>query len=425
MNHIPQNTKANLGSKILVHHKSDMKNAPAKTQVQKTQPPKKSNGKGCIHAGKCGACSMTDLPYVKQLSEKQKRVEDLIGSFGKVEKIIGMQNPLYYRHKVHRVFGYNRKTGLRIGTYEEHTHRIVSIENCLIEDQNCQRVTDTVAELVKSFKYKIYDEDTGYGLFRHVLVRKSMLTGELLVVLVMTSSVMPGKTNFVKELIRRHKEIKSIVLNINDRDTTMVLGKQEKVLYGPGYIMDSLCGLKFRISASSFYQVNPEQAEKVYETALRFAEVKDGETIVDAYCGTGTIGLSAVHDKAAQLVGIELTPDAVRDARQNAKSNGIKNAAFYVGDAGELLTKMAEGGEQADLVFMDPPRSGSNENFMRAAISVKPSRIVYVSCGPDTLARDLRFFTSNGYKVKKMQPVDLFPMTNHAEVICLLSKTNY
>ena len=422
MNYSPKNTKTNPGSKRLVRHKADMKNVPVKTQVHKTHTPKKSSGNGCVHAAKCGACSMIGLPYAEQLKTKQKRCEELVGSFGKVEQIIGMKEPAYYRHKVHRVFGYSRKNGLRIGTYEEHTHRIVSIDECLIEDETCQAVLNTVAELVKSFKYKIYDEDTGYGLFRHALVRRGMSTGEILVVLVMTSPVMPGKNNFIKALIQKHPEIKSVVLNINDRDTTMVLGKQEKVLYGPGYISDFLCGLMFRISASSFYQVNPAQAERVYETAIKYADVKDKDIVVDAYCGTGTIGLTAIKDTQAQLVGIELAAEAVRDARQNAKVNGIKNAAFYVGDAGEILTKMAEGGERADVIFMDPPRSGSNETFMRAAISVKPSRIVYVSCGPDTLARDLRFLTSNGYKVKKIQPIDLFPMTQHVEVVTKLER---
>ena len=376
----------------------------------------------CPYAGNCGACSMTGLPYEEQLKIKQKSIEGLLGRFGKVEKIIGMPEPFHYRHKVHRVFGYSRKTGMRIGTYEERTHRIVEIGDCLIEDKTCQDIITTVKELAKSFKYKIYDEDTGYGLLRHVLVRKGCFTGEILVVLVMTDPVMPGKNNFVKTLTKAHPEITSIVLNMNDRNTTMVLGKKEKVLFGPGYIRDTLCGLTFRISAASFYQVNPVQAETVYRTAIAFAALKKGEVAVDAYCGTGTIGLSAVQNTSSQLVGIELSADAVRDARQNAKDNGIKNASFYVGDAGEILSRMASGGEEADIIFMDPPRTGSNEVFMKAAISVNPSRIIYISCGPQSLARDLKFFTSNGFSVELIQPIDMFPMTPHVETVCLLSK---
>lgn len=361
------------------------------------------------------------MPYEEQLRLKQKRVEGLLGGFCRVLPIRGMNNPWNARCKVHRVFGWSKGTGIMAGIYTEGTHRIVNVEKCLIEDEKSQAIIETVKKLAGSFKYKIYDEDTGFGLLRHIVVRRGANTGEIMLVLVMTSPVMPGKSNFVKALLKEHPDITTIILNVNHRKTTMVMGRQSRRIYGPGFIRDRLCGCTFRISPDSFYQVNPKQAEILYNTAIEFAALSGNETVIDAYCGTGTIGLAAAGG-AKKLIGIELNKNAVADARINGKENNIRNATFAEGDAGEYLMAAASKGERADVIIMDPPRSGSTETFMKAAVKIKPSRIVYVSCGLESLARDLKWFTHHGYRVEKIQPVDMFPMTEHVETVCLLGK---
>jgi len=382
---------------------------------------KAPEGTKCPYAGKCGGCSLSGIAYDSQLHEKQRYMEKLLGTFCSVDQIVGMDDPLHYRCKLHRAFGYDRKRGTRSGIYAEGTHKIVEIENCMIEDRRSQEIIAFIKELARSFKYKAYDEDNGRGLLRHILIRRAANTGEIMVVLVLTSNIMPGKNNFVRVLTRKYPEIKTIVLNVNDSDTNMILGRSEQTIFGPGFIRDSLCGCSFRISADSFYQVNPVQAEKLYETAISFAGLSGKEMIIDAYCGTGTIGLVALK-KAKSLIGIELNKDAVRDARLNAMENGLGNARFYLGDSGSCLTEMAEEGLKADVLFMDPPRTGSTEQFIEAAAAVRPSRIVYISCGPQSLARDLRSFTEHGYKVRKIQPFDMFPATSHGETVCLMSR---
>ena len=276
-------------------------------------------------------------------------------------------------------------------------------------------------DMLKSFRIKTYDEDTGYGLLRHVLVRRGFFTDEIMVVIVIGSPIFPSKNNFVKALRKKYPQITTVVLNVNDKKTSMVLGERDIVIYGKGYIRDTLCGCTFRISPQSFYQVNPVQTEILYKTAIEYAGLGRKETVIDAYCGIGTIGLVAAK-RAKNVIGVELNPDAVRDARINAKENKITNPRFYQGDAGEFMENMAENGEHADVVFMDPPRTGSDKKFMSSVIKLNPSRIVYISCGPETLARDLEYLTKHGYDVRKIQPVDMFSFTDHCENICLLTK---
>lgn len=341
--------------------------------------------------------------------------------FGKLEPIIGMENPYYYRNKVHSVFDRDRKGNIICGNYEARTHKVVPIEECLIEDKKCQEIIRAIRDMLKSFKIKTYDEDTGYGLLRHVLVRRAFATGEIMVVLVIGSPVFPSKNNFVKALRKQFPEISTVILNINDKKTSMVLGERDIVIYGKGFIRDTLCGCTFRISPQSFYQVNPVQTEILYGKAMEFAGLTGKERVIDAYCGIGTIGLVAAKH-AREVIGIELNKDAVRDAKVNARENKITNARFYQGDAGQFMEAMAAKGEHADLVFMDPPRSGSDRKFMSSVITLNPAKIVYISCGPDTLARDLEYLTKHGYEVKKMQAVDMFGFTEHVETCVLLSK---
>lgn len=378
----------------------------------------------CPYAKKCGGCQYQGMDYAVQLKKKQKEINKLLKDFGKPEQIIGMKDPLHYRNKVHAVFGRTRRGEIISGTYETGTHKIVNIDECMIEDEISQSIIRTIRSLIRSFKIKTYDEDTGYGLLRHVLVRRGFTTGQVMVVLVLSSPILPSKNNFVKALRKEHPEITTVVLNVNDKKTSMVLGERDIVLYGKGYIEDTLCGCTFRISPQSFYQINPVQTERLYQTAIDYAELTGKERVIDAYCGIGTIGMVA-SKKAREVIGVELNRNAVKDARINAKLNQIKNITFYEGDAGKFMVSMAEEGEKADVVFMDPPRSGSDEAFLSSVIKLAPKRIVYVSCGPDTLARDLKYLTGHGYKVKKIQPVDMFGFTEHCEMVVSVEKNKY
>jgi len=374
----------------------------------------------CPIGKRCGGCQWIDIPYKEQLHRKQEYVRKLCKDFGKVEPVVGMENPYHYRHKVHAAFGMEKGKPVS-GIYEEGSHRIVPVESCLIENEKADAIIATIQKLLGSFKIKVYDERTGYGLLRHVLIRCGYATNQIMVILVTVSPIFPSKNNFVKALRKEHPEISTVVLNVNDKFTSMVLGEKEQVIYGKGYIEDKLCGKTFRISPKSFYQVNPQQTEKLYELAVSFAGLTGKERVLDAYCGTGTIGLIA-SDYAGEVIGVELNKDAVRDAIINAKQNNVKNIRFYQNDSGKFMVQMAESKAKVDVVFMDPPRAGSDEAFLKALVILKPEKVVYVSCNPETLARDLKYLVRKGYQVKRIVPVDMFPMTEHVETVCLLSK---
>lgn len=376
----------------------------------------------CKIAEKCGGCRHIGGSYEESLRAKEERIRELIGELCPVEPIVKMPDPFHYRNKVHHVF-YRKKDGtVCSGMYEEGTRKVVPAENCLLEDVRALKIIRTLERLIRSFRYTVYEETRKNGLFRHVLIRTAHTTGEILVVLVLTSQILPGKNDFVKALLTAHPEITTLVLNVNDRNTGMVLGPTCKVLYGPGSIRDRLGGLTFSISPSSFYQVNPVMTERLYAGVAEFAALTGRETVVDAYSGIGTIGLSLARN-ASRVIGVELNPDAVKDAVRNAKQNRILNARFFKGDAGEFLTGMADEGERADVVLMDPPRSGSTEVFMDAVIRLAPEKTVYVSCDPETLARDLRYFTGKGYRVLRARPYDMFSWTEHAEVLTVLTRS--
>lgn len=377
-------------------------------------------GQRCPVEKRCGGCQYLNRTYPEQLALKQKSVEKLLRPYCEVYPITGMKHPFHYRNKVHAVFSRLRNGTIISGTYEAGSHDVVPVDECLLENEKADEIMRTIRELLKSFKIKTYNEDTGYGLFRHVLIRTAHQTGQIMVVLVLGSPILPSKNNFVKALLRAHPEITTIVLNVNDKKTSMVLGEKETVLYGKGFIEDILCGCRFRISAKSFYQINSVQTEPLYQKAMELAHLSGKERVIDAYCGIGTIGLVAAK-QAGEVIGVELNRDAVRDAIRNAKSNGAKNIRFYENDAGRFMTEMAARGERADVVFMDPPRSGSDEAFLASVIRLAPKRIVYISCNPETQARDLGYLTKHGYKAEGAWPFDLFPFTGHVETVCLLS----
>lgn len=384
---------------------------------------KKKRASVCPVYKKCGGCQLLDVPYKEQLAKKKKMLEELLKGICPVKGMIGMENPYHYRNKVHAVFDRDKKGNPISGVYQANTHIVVPVESCLIEDEKADEIIGTIRGMLKSFKIRTYDEDTGYGLLRHVLVKRGFTTNEIMVVLVTASPVFPSKNNFVKALRQRHPEITTVIQNINGRGTSMVLGDKEHVLYGKGYIEDILCGCHFRISSKSFYQVNPVQTEVLYGKAIELAGLTGKETVIDAYCGIGTIGIIA-SKSAGNVIGVELNRDAVKDAISNARCNGVKNIRFYCNDAGRFMEEMAAEGGKADVVFMDPPRSGSTEVFMDSVAKLGPKKIVYISCGPDTLARDLKYFKKIGYGAKEAWGVDMFPATGHVETICLLSKLN-
>ena len=375
----------------------------------------------CPYAKKCGGCDYQGMDYAKQLEKKQETVNKLLKPFVKVSPIVGMEDPYYYRHKVHAVFDCVGRGQVVAGVYKKNSHEVVDIESCQIENQEADAIIREVKGLLKSFRIKTYDEDTGYGLLRHVLVRKGYHSGEIMVVLVLASPILPSKNNFVKALRKNHPEISTVVINVNDKKTSMVLGERNIVIYGKGYIEDRLCGCTFRISPNSFYQVNPEQTERLYEKAIACAGLTGKEKVIDAYCGTGTIGIIASRG-AKEVYGVELNKDAIRDAITNAKRNEVKNIRFVNDDAGKYMVSLAEKKETVDVVIMDPPRSGSDEAFLSSVVKLSPTRVVYVSCGPETLARDLQYLTKKGYKVTEATPYDMFPFTAHVETVCLLSR---
>lgn len=399
--------------------------AGRQNQTKKTAESLKKRQTGkesvCPVSESCGGCRWIDKEYKVQLKEKEKWIGELLSPFCKTDGIIGMENPTHYRNKVHAVFGEDRKHNIISGIYEEGTHKIVPVDSCLIENEKADEIIVSIRELLRSFKIRPYNEDTGYGLLRHVLIRTGHATGQIMVVLVLSSPIMPSKNNFVKALLKLHPQITTIVVNVNNRDTSMILGEKEQVIYGKGYIEDVLCGKTFRISPKSFYQVNPVQTQKLYEKAMEFAGLQGKETVVDAYCGTGTIGLIA-SDKAKKVIGVELNADAVRDARENAKRNQVTNIQFYQNDAGKFLIGMAEQNAKVDVVLMDPPRSGSDEAFLSSVVKIKPEKVVYISCNPETLARDLGYFQKHGYHAKEAWAVDMFPWTSSIESVVLLTK---
>ena len=398
-------------------------------QVKPRKAVDKSNKMKCIYAKECGGCDYQGIPYEEQLDKKLANVKALIGKYCEVTGITGMYYPYNYRNKVHAAFDMTRGGQVISGVYKEGTHQVVPVEYCQIEDAKADEIIGDIRGMLRSFKIKTYDEDTGYGLLRHVMVRRGFKTGEIMVVLVLGSPILPSKNNFVKALREKHPDISTVVINVNDKKTSMVLGDKESVIYGKGYINDIICGCTFKISPKSFYQVNPVQTEKLYGRAIELAGLTGEENVLDAYCGIGTIGIIASKN-AKQVIGVELNKDAVRDAIVNAKINSIKNIRFYNDDAGQFMVKYAddiitEGKESVDVVFMDPPRAGSDEKFMSSVVKLSPKKVVYISCNPETLARDLQYFTKHGYKAVQGEAYDMFPFTSHVECVVLMTRCGF
>ena len=374
----------------------------------------------CPYSKKCGGCQLQNMTYEKQLSHKQVKVIRLVGKLCHVEEILGMERPVRYRNKATHVFCTQRGKPVS-GLYQSATRRVLPVEDCLLERENVQRIVKNVRRLCLTLGIPVYDEEKRRGFLRNVLVRESFSTGEVMVVIVSGSDKFREKEDFTHALLQLHPEITTLVWNVNFSDTTVFLGQKSEILYGDGYLTDTLCGLSFRISPKSFYQINPLQTELLYGKALEYAGLTGNETVVDAYCGTGTIGLTMARS-AKKVIGVESNKDAVRDAMENAARNGIKNAQFVCKDAGQLLTELAREKQKIDVVITDPPRAGCSKEFLQSLLALAPKRVVYVSCNPETLARDLFVLSKNGYRIKKVQPVDMFPGTSHVECVVMLDK---
>ncbi len=383
--------------------------------------------KDCPVFSKCGGCEFSHRQYEGTLQKKTAWVEELLQH--KLEGCEGMEDPFYYRNKVYAAFSYERGNIL-MGNYEANSKRIVDIDHCLIEDQKAQEINQTVKGLARSFKWSVYSPQSGRGLLKGSLVRAGKRSGEYLLTLVVTSPTIPSAKNFARAIVKEHPEIKSVVYNINEQDSSLILGEREQVSYGPGFIYDRLFDLDFRISSQSFYQVNPPMAEKLYQKAIEFLGLKGREILIDAYCGIGTISLYAARF-VKQVYAVEYSKEAIRDAIFNAKRNTIKNVYFSAMDAGEYLLgayedqvaarKSRESYVKADAMIINPPRSGLDDKVKEAILKLEVPKIAYISCNPEALAEDLAVLKKK-YKLERAHAFDMFPWTGHVETLALLSK---
>ena len=439
-----------------------------------SQPPLASNApreddglRDCKVSHECGACQYIAEPYDAQLAAKDASMKALFtgDEFAHIElrPIIGMENPYHYRNKVISPFAPGRRTAsgdrngnrnnnrngnrnnsgdrnnsrnsnaarnrgrndareILTGMYAAGTHKLVNTDGCLLENERAKQVIRTIRQLMAKHNIEPYDEDRHRGFMRHVIVRVGHESSEVLVTLVTNSDEFPASKSFCRALVKKCPFITTVVQNVNTRQTNVILGQEERRLYGPGFILDTLCGLSFRISSQSFYQVNAVQTTVLYEKAIELAALDGTQVVIDAYCGTGTIGLVAAKRGALQVVGVDSVDSAIRDARENARHNGVENARFAVADASAFMRQLAAEDEVVDVAFMDPPRAGSTPEFLDACARLSPLRIVYISCNPETQVRDLRFLAKRGYVTRIVQPVDMFPHTGHVETVALLSR---
>ena len=373
----------------------------------------------CKICTSCGGCQYQQIRYEAQLAFKTKRVKEAIKRIAhldaRVNDCIGAKNPYHYRNKIQMPYAKDRKGNIVYGFYRQNTHEIIPTKECMIENKRAASILWDIKELLKEYKIPIYNEDSGKGILRYVLIRTSYHYDELMVVLITSMMNFPGQRNFVDALLKKHPEITTIVENVNSRHTNVILGNKEKVLYGPGFIKDSILGLTFEISPSSFYQVNPEQVEVLYKTALALIDINKNQVVLDAYSGVGTIGLIASKN-AKKVISVEIVKDAHKNAIENAKRNNINNIEFICDDAGKFISNYDE---DIDVLIMDPPRSGSDETFLSTVINKQIKKVIYISCNPETLARDIAYL-SKYYEVNYVQPVDMIPMTAHVETVACL-----
>ncbi len=378
----------------------------------------------CFTYKRCGGCNLRHIKYEETLKMKQNAVQSLVNKTLinklKVQETVGMENPFHYRNKAQYPVGINKNGEPIIGVFANRTHEVIPMEKCLIQNQQSEKIAKHILQFIKENKIIIYDEKTGKGLFRHVVIKVGIKTKQIMCILVINGKTILQEQKLIQDLITKFPEIKTIVKNINIKNTNVILGQENINIYGEGYIEDILGEYTFKISPLSFYQVNPVQAEKLYNLGVEMAQISKKDTVFDLYCGIGTISLFMAK-YAKKVYGIEIVNEAVEMAKENAKSNNIKNAEFYAGDVEIVLDELInKQGIKADIVMFDPPRKGLDKNSINNILKIKPKKIVYISCNPATLIRDLAMFEDT-YEIKNIVPVDMFPFTSHVECVSLLS----
>lgn len=396
-------------------------------QIIKSSPSRKVPKCGIYE--RCGGCNIQHMSYEGQLEYKKNRVMDTITRIGKVNGVIihhtiGMEEPYSYRNKVQLPVGKssNPNNPVSIGFYAQRSHNIIDMNICHIQDEVADMVIKLTRRWMKKYNIEPYNEEEDTGLVKHIMVRKGFRTGEVMVVLVTKETELPNSEEFTKTILQNIEGVKSVVQNINPKKTNVILGRKNKTLWGSSYITDYIGEFKFNISPLSFFQINPVQTEKLYDKALEYAALTGEETVFDAYCGTGTISLF-LSKKAKKVYGVEIVEDAIKDAIKNAKQNKVENVEFLVGESEKEIPALIEKGIKPDVVLVDPPRKGCHIDLLKAIVKASPKRIVYVSCDPATLARDLGELQKMGYKTIEIQPVDMFPQTAHIESVALVERS--
>ncbi len=379
----------------------------------------------CPLFGKCGGCDYVNESYSYELALKKEKVRKYVGRFAPVNDVIPSPSVTHFRTKVQAVCGRDRDGKFITGEYRKNSHKLIPVRSCNLEDGKATAVLQTIRQMASRFSIQPYDEDRKTGDLRHILIRVSRATGETLVALITSGRDFPHKMDFVSSIHQKSSFVSTIVQIINNGETNMVIEEdnEEILLYGRGYITERICGLEFEISARSFFQTNPEQTENLYRTAMRMARLREDDRVLDAYSGTGTIALTAAAEGVKEVIGVESNPKAVKDAERNARRNSLDNVTFINADASKYLKDAKRNGEKFSVIFLDPPRAGSTEEFLASASKIGAEGIVYISCNPETLGRDLRYMTRfTPYRVLEIQPVDMFPGTSHVETVVLMSR---
>lgn len=390
-----------------------------KQSSERVEPP-------CNVYYKCGGCQLQHMSYDMQLEMKRNQVKNVMRKIAHLDDVsvlptLGMRDPWRYRNKVQIPVG-EKKGELITGFYQKRSHRIIEDMNtCVIQDEVNDRMVEAVRRIAERLGIQAYNEKKHSGVLRHIMVRTGRETNDTMIVIVTRTEKLPQQDKLIKELTETYPHVKSVVHNVNKERTNVILGKETKVIWGDAYIYDTIGDIRFAISAKSFYQVNPQQTKVLYEKALEYANIGANDVVIDAYCGIGTISLFLAR-QAKKVYGIEVVPEAIHDAKINAKLNGITNVEFIVGKAEKVMPRWKAQGLQPDVIVVDPPRKGCEIDFLQAMIEMEPNRIVYVSCNPSTLARDLKILDEGGYETKEIQPVDMFPQTNHVECVSLLQR---
>lgn len=378
----------------------------------------------CTTYKRCGGCNLRHIKYEDTLKIKKSIVENLVNKNLKskvfVKDTIGMENPYHYRNKAQYPVGIEKQGNPVIGVFANRTHEVIPIHSCFIQNEESQEIAKYICNFLKEHNITVYNEKNQTGLVRHIMIKVGIKTNEIMCVIVINGQSIPQEELLVRKLVKKFSHIKTVIKNINTKNTNVILGEKNINLYGDGYIYDKLGEYTFKISPLSFYQINPLQTEKLYNLAVEYADLTGKETVIDLYCGIGTIGIFMAK-QAKQVYGVEIVEQSIEDAKENCKINKIKNAEYYVGDTETVFEQLIEKEKvQADVVVVDPPRKGLDNTTIENIIKIKPKKVVYISCNPATLTRDLAKLEKD-YEIKEIQPVDMFPFTSHVECVCVLN----